>query len=364
MRGRVALFVLLVVLAGCMGLGDDESSIPDGEAAKQGYDSLKSVEGTIEIRTSAGENDSNVTVHSVIRPKQEMARQEFLSPPGQAGDITVTNGSVTWIYNATRNDVTRFTLDNDSAANSSQATFVERVFGNLSESEEDAVIVAPVRPIAPFDGDSRGGSTTTGLFGPETQSVTLTYLGTETIAGRETHGVRLTPTNASESDAPPTDGSEGNAAQHVENATYWFDAEYFHPLRTETMVRVDGEVTRTTQVYRNVSFNVNPDPATFQFDPPANATVRSGPEPATFDSAAAAAANVSFAAADADPPERFDFETAVLTRLGNRTTVAVQYTNGTDFLAISSRRPPFEGRDNVCCSLLPVLAATGGGDHR
>lgn len=353
MRGRVALLVLLIVLSGCLGLGGDGSSVPDRATAEEGYASLESVEGTIEIRTDGRNNDS-MTVHSVMRPDQGMVRQEFLSPPEQAGDITVTNGSVTWVYNATRNDVTRFTLQNESAANSNQAALVERVFGNLSESEEDEIIVAPMRPIAPFDTDSEGGSTTAGVFGPGTQSVTLTYLGTETIAERRTHGVRMTPTNASGSDAPPTNGSERDTAQYVENATYWFDAEYFYPLRAETTVRIDGEVTRTTQVYRNVTFNVEPEPGTFQFDPPANATVRSGPEPTSFDSVAAAAANVDFAVADADPPERFSFETAVLTRLGNRTTVAVRYTNGTDVLAVSSRRPASGGDGGERVSLGPV----------
>jgi outer membrane lipoprotein-sorting protein len=353
MRGRVALFVLLAVLAGCMGLGDDESSVPDGEMAEQGYESLVSVEGTIEIRTVGAENDS-VTVRSVRRPREGMVRQEFIAPPSRAGDVTVSNGSVTWIYNATTNEATRFTIENGSVPSTNQTTFLRGVFDNLSTSAEGSVIAAPLQPIAPADGDTEGGSTVTGFFGQDTRPVNLTYLGTETIAGREAHGVGLTPINETGDDDTPTDDSGERVTQHIENVTYWFDAEYFHPLRIETTVRVDGEITRSTRVYQNVSFNVDPDPGTFRFDPPANATVRSGPEPTTLNSTAAAAESVSFRVADGDPPERFEFETAVVTRLENRTTVTIQYADGTDILAVSSQRPPFEETEGERVSLGPV----------
>jgi outer membrane lipoprotein-sorting protein len=356
MRGRVVLFVLLVVLSGCMGLGGDESSAPDGETAAQGYDSLESVEGTVEIRTVVDsdpttDNDTT-TIHSVRRPGEGLVRQEFISPSGRAGDVTASNGSVTWIYNATTNEVLRFTIGNESAANTSLATLVERVFGNLSTSEEDAAIVAPLRPIARSSSDTQTGSATTGFFGGGTQRVNLTYLGTETIAERQTHRVRLTPTNASEDSTSTSD--TGGIAQHIQNVTYWFDAEYFHPLRTETVVRIDGNVTRSVQAYRNVTFNTDPDPETFQFDPPANATVRSSPAPRSFDSVAAASETVDFAVADPDPPEGFAFETAQVLRSENRTTLSVRYSDGTDSFAVSSQRPPFDGREGERVSLGPV----------
>ena len=346
MRRRIALFVLLVVLSGCLGVGGDDSSPPDADAAAQGYASLESVEGTVEIRTTGAENDS-VTVHIVRRPKERMVRQEFISPSNQAGDVTVSNGSVTWIYNTSLNEVTRFNI-NETASNTSQGSFIREVFSNLSTSEESSVVAAPLRPIAPVEGSAESGSVATGFFGSSSQPADLRYLGTETIAEREAHGVRITPANASESTTTPANGA---AAQHVDNVTYWFDAEYFHPLRTETTVEVDGEVTRSTRVYRNITFNVDPKSETFQFEPPANATVRSGPEPETFDSAAAAAERVNFPVADTDPPDRFEFDTAVVTRFDNRTTVSVQYSDRTDDLVVGSRRPPFEERAGERVSL-------------
>jgi outer membrane lipoprotein-sorting protein len=351
MRRCVALAVLVVVLSGCSGLGGDGSNVPDGETAAQGYDSLESVEGTIEFRTVGRETNTNSTVRTLRRPADGTFRQEFLSPPEQAGDVTVSNGSVTWIYNATGNEVTRLTVENESAIGTDQGTFVKRVFGNLSTTEEGSAIVAPLRPIPGSSGETRGESAMIGPFGSSTQPVNLTYLGTETIAERRTHGIRLTPINSSDDGTAPANAS---APRYVENTTYWFDAEYFYPLRTATTLRIDGAITRSVRVYRNVTFDVDIEPGTFRFDVPANATVRSGPTTVSFDSVAAAAENVSFAVADPDPPGEFDLETVDLTRFGNRTTVSVRYSDGTDFLTVSSQRPPFEGREGDPVSLGPV----------
>ena len=356
MRRRVAVLSLLLVLSGCSGLGGG-SSAPDGETAAQGYDSLGSVEGTVEIRTTGVNGDSTAdddttTIHSIRRPREGMVRQEFLSPSRRAGDVTASNGSVTWVYNATTNEALRFTIENESAANTSLAPLVGRVFGNLSTSEEDTSVVAPLRPVARQSGDTRTGSATTGLFGVGTQRVNLTYLGTETVAERRTHGVRLTPTNESENGRSANE--TGSVVQNIQNVTYWFDAEYFHPLRTETVVRVGGNVTRSVRVYRNVTFNTDPDPETFQFDPPANATVRTGSAPRSFESVAAASDTVDLAVADPDPPEGFTLETVQVLSFSNRTTVSVRYSDGTGTLTIASQRPPFDGREGERVSLGPV----------
>jgi outer membrane lipoprotein-sorting protein len=221
MRNGVGLFLLfvLVVSAGCSGLSPADTDVPTGSEARDGYATFQSVEGTVEYRYQSAEDTSNTTVRVVKRPKQRMTRQEFLSPPDLAGDETVTNGSVYWLYDASENTVTRTSLGESTPSNTSNVEFVQQVFSNLTGSGDDSVVTDPPLPVGPLStGGDSPGVTTADVVGPT--QFTVEYAGTETVAGRPTHAVELAPVNGTGVDTP---------GSYIENATYWFDAEYFSP---------------------------------------------------------------------------------------------------------------------------------------
>jgi outer membrane lipoprotein-sorting protein len=329
MGDRVALlFVVLLAFAGCSALQPGDAGVPTGTEASEGYAALESVEGTVEYRDQSAASAS-MSVRLLTRPKRGMTRQEVRGPPSLAGDVTVSNGSVTWLYDASENAVTRVSLDGLTLSNTGTSEFVRRVFSNLTGSGERSVVADPPLPVGPLSARGGSGTTTADLAGPTRLAVE--YLGTKTVAGRRTHGVEIDPIDA-------TDGSLGG---YVENATYWFDAEYFYPLRTTTVIAIDGDRMRTTRLYRSVTFNAGVTAATFQYDPPPDATVRTPPETRTrtFGSVAGAAANVDFDLPDPEVPSGFDLAEARVSRVENRTTVAARYTNATRELTVSVGHP-------------------------
>jgi outer membrane lipoprotein-sorting protein len=344
---HLVFLISLVSLAGCGGL-QPADDVPTGQDAVDGHAALEAIEGTVEYRYKSAETVSNTSVSVVKRPKQGMTRQEFLAPPRLAGDITVTNGSIYWIYDASKNVATRTALGTSGPVNTSDAVFTQRLFSNLTGSSSEPVVADPPLPVGPLSVTADGpAATPVDLVGPS--EFVIEYAGTETVADRRTHVIKLDPVNATNEEP----------GAYVKNATYWFDAEYFHPLKTTSVLTIGGERTRVTRLYRNVTFNPDIASTRFQFDPPPNATVetQSVPRPKTFDTAAGAAESVNFGVARPDVPPGYDLQTARVSRFRNRTTVSLQHGNGTHELSAVTRNPPLDtGPDGQTVSIGPVNA--------
>jgi outer membrane lipoprotein-sorting protein len=328
----VAITLFVLVLAGCAGLTAD-TAVPTGADATEGYAELTAVSGTVEYRFDSDGSTTNTTVRVERVPGESKVRQRVVAPPARAGQLTVSNGSVSWLYNDTTNTATRITLPKraNGSTLSSNRELVETVFGNLSEARENRTVAVSPLPMVPTSGAVPSAPASVDI-GVATRT-NASYLGTETVAGRRAHGVTLRPVGEDR------DGIGG----HLRRATYWFDAEYFYPLRTETVIGVDGDVTRMTRAYQSVTFNAEVEPGTFTFDPPADATVETPAEPRTFDTVAGAAEQVEFDAPEPHPPAGFDLETARVAAVEGRTTLALRYANGSHTFSVSKRRPPLEG---------------------
>ncbi|WP_330989847.1 LolA family protein [Salarchaeum sp. III] len=344
----VGLVLVLVTLAGCGGLQTAED-IPTGDEARTGYAELDGVAGTVEYRYNSTETSSVTRASVITRPDAGVTRREILAPAQLTGDITVTNGSVYWRYDASANTATRTSLGASGPVNTSNAGFVRSVFANLTSSGTGSLVADPALPVGPLNINGEEGSQTAIEFMGETK-FDVEYAGTETVAGRQTHVVELGHVNAT------GDG----LSTYVENATYWFDAEYFLPLKVTTTLSIDGERTRAIKRYTNVTFPGDLGSERFQFTPPANATVetQSVPRPATFETAAAAARRVSFDVATPTVPPGYDLETARVSQFQNRTTVSLTYENATSEFSVVTRNPPISALDGRTVSLGPVNATT------
>lgn len=325
---------LLLVLAGCTGLQQSESVVPTGQQAQDGYDALQSISGTVEYHYVSNETTSSAVVDVVKVPKEQNARQEYRSPARLAGDVTVSNGSMVWLYDESENTVTKMSVGDVNFSETRTTEFVRRVFANVTASSDTAIVANPVLPVGPVGTTSgESGITNADLGGPT--KLAVEYLGRKTVAGRETVGVKLTPVS---------DESEDGLSKYIENVTYWFDAEYFVPLETTTVVAINGEVTRNNRVYRNVTFNTGVSADEFSFEPPANATVTTPPKTrtTTFDTVAGATENVSFDVATLEAPAGYTLDEARVTRVRNHTTVSIAYSNATNEVTVSTRTPSLD----------------------
>lgn len=248
--------------------------IEEAAAAYEGYDSFTARQ--ITTATVDG-NASNATAR-VFYERPDRTRVEYLGPSPQAGTIVVSNGSQALIYNATNNTVQRF--DQPRLAGTG---------GGFFDS-----IVRSLR------------------------ALNATYRGTETVDGRETY---VLTAQSSERPGP-------NLSQ-----TFYLDTETYFPVQQRSAVTLtqDGETveTDTTTTYANVTLNPDLPADTFEFDPPAGATVvESAIEVDSYDSVAAAQETVEFRIREPSYlPAGYEFDRTAVFRFGNASNAILNYVN-------------------------------------
>ncbi|WP_323171299.1 DUF2092 domain-containing protein [Natrialba sp. PRR66] len=182
----------------------------------------------------------------------------------------------------------------------------------------------------------------------------LTYDGTDTVDGRETHRIDAVPTGTGLSDdadgraiellvgetvyriplggssdtdasAESENGSENGTENETETTddeldgeelavsrTVWIDDEFSYPIKEQDVVR-DGDGTllhRLTVTYEDLAINDGLDPDTFVYEPPEDAEVGTlGDEPeGIYESREAAATTVPYEIPDPDVPDAYELD--------------------------------------------------------
>ena len=314
-----AAVAVLLITSGCGGIrafGGDTPSPPDDDVAAE-FDELETLSAT-RISTVRTGNETNRT-RTTVRIDFEEPRRQYLSildPAGRAGDVMVTNESVSLFYDASGNTVTRVPLA-DGPTSIDRGQYYARIVaaargGEQVENPSGGVSPLPVVP----------ATSTTPEVRHTIEAYDVTYLGTDSVAGRTTHGFRLTAASAAAVDF---------------NRTLWLDAEYYYPLRTNQTVHLRNETYHSETRVENVTFDADLPEGTFEFDVPEDATVETRDDTRTFDSPAALRENASMAVPDPEVPDGFEFEAARL--FGNDSTrMSIQYgsADGTLFVSKSS----------------------------
>ena len=282
----VGLAVLLVT-SGCLSgpLGSDLTTDQIGERIEQKYAEIDSYEANVTTTISGAGMNQTTVMHTVAKPKARMMRTEYTSPDSMAGDLVVSNGSAMWMYDANENTAQNLDISGLELPTTPQ-------YGQLVEQFTDQ-----------YD---------------------ITQKGTATIAGRDTYVLELTPKNNTE---------------FAMNGTVWIDTERWFPVKTELSMSVQNETTTVTTVYRNLTFNTGVPNSTFEYEPPADATVETTTLPSiqTYDSRDAAAQNVSYALPEPDVPESFGLDQVSVTRSEGNVSVSLQYANETSSLSVMKR---------------------------
>lgn len=253
-RRLSVLFCLFVVvtLAGCT-FAWTSTDEPDPEALwEQTFvydDRLEDVHGERTNEVVADGVTTAETVYVQERPFVDYRSAVLESPRSDRnGDVYVSNGTMTWWYDAETNAASYFRPDDPFSSEEVR----EARAGQASEQRD---------------------------------LVTLEYDGTETVADREAHVLLVETRNESVTDGigllvgdvefvyalETVDPAEELV---VAEARIWLDAEYGYPLKEKVVFGVPGEEPyRYTERFEEISFNEGLEDDRFAFEPPPNATV-------------------------------------------------------------------------------------------
>lgn len=281
----VAVVIVLVVTAGCLGAigsGDDpadgDEDLPDADAllenATSAEASIETVQGEQTVTITDGD-ESVATTHEVWQRGTDQYRAEVVdSDDPEPIDVTVTDGNTTWLYDADENEALQATFDFD-------------------ESDQEA-----------FDEEF-----VEGLYADMDAEVT----GTDTVADRETYVLELE--------------ADGEDAVY-ESATLWIDQETNYPLKQETETSL-GEMTTTVE-FESVTFDEPIDDEVFTFEVPEDATVRDFDDFTfeQYDDIESADAVVPFELPEPEVPDEYALETAMVTENMVGWSASLQYAEG------------------------------------
>ncbi len=192
---KLALVILALLLLGCTQQGLTAEEI--AKEMQKRYESIKDMSGEFVVTTNYGGEEET------YRAKFWMKGEKYRGDDGKT--LTVSNGSVMWIYDREKNEAVRMSFSGEKPQ---------------------------------FD----YGMIIKGLM----DSYNVRLLGEEKIDSRDCYVIEAEP-------------KAGGAKMKM-----WVDKEFWYPLRTEMSV----EGIKTVVEYRNVSFNTGLSDDLFEFSPP------------------------------------------------------------------------------------------------
>jgi outer membrane lipoprotein-sorting protein len=313
MTRRALLAVALAALAvsaGCgslpsLGGGDTAPSPPDEDVAAA-FDDIETIQATQVSRLESGNTTNRTRARTTIRLGDTV--QQFtrvLAPDDRAGNVQAVNETRVVIYDAGENNVTVVPRTDTTRVESG-----EYYASIVAAARNDSTVSPPSQGVSPLPvvpRTSTPGQSTAG----DIEGFTVEYLGTDEVAGRTTHGFRLTP------------ASEG--AVNV-TRTYWLDSEFYYPLRTTYTGEFGNETYHGENHLENVTFNAEVAESTFDWQPPSDATVDDVDlSTERYESLAALRDGTDIAIPDPDLPEGYAFQRAQ-TYNSNFSQLSVAYT--------------------------------------
>ncbi|MEY7848825.1 DUF4367 domain-containing protein [Natrarchaeobius sp. A-rgal3] len=296
-KGAAIGVALLLVLAGCTAApitGDDVDAAEVVEKVEQRHDEIEDVHGVQQTTVDDGEEVTTTTAEVWEKPPNQY-REEVLSSTAdytEEGDTTVADGTQVWSYTADDDTVRTFEFEDDAALGAT---------GFEDEELVDEYLEA-------FD---------------------VEYDGTETVADREAHVLRLTPSE---------DGDE-NVAEVYDEIVLWIDDEYWYPLKQQAEMDTEEHSMAVTITFEEIEFNAGVEDDRFAFDPPEDAEVVSLEDITTeeFETLEDASEAAPFDVAEPDVPEGYALDRASVTDDGTGgVTVTATYTDADgEYLSLS-----------------------------
>lgn len=329
----VAIVALVTAFAGIVWSIGDESrqDEPDFGRASVQVATLDGLNATVRTTIDRGTETYQSVERVSLRPDRGAVRSVDVSEQSGRGELSVSNGSVLWLFDRERNAVTKIELTDVDDRTPSRIDQLQVLFEQLNRTGEatDAGSPRTTPGIEPLPAVPHAGAEPTGTAAPATADgagmYEVTVNGTATVAGRETYVVDVTKTE-----------TNGTAFVEEYSQTLWVDSKWFYPLQQRTTWVADGDRTTITTTYENVTFNPGLTDETFRFDPPADATVSEPdvPDTDTYDSVNALHSDAEMTVPEPELPPSFELAYASRTE-GRVRGVGLQYVNATAGLSVS-----------------------------
>jgi len=321
----VCLLCVVTVLAGCTAMSGDEE-LPDSDEIEETYSSLDAYSATFVFNSSSETPERIERVgptrtegELIVRPGAGELYREVESRNGSNSQITVSNGTVAWVYEGSANRARRLEIGRTDSQRRQLRQIVTRINRNGSEGESGSPL-----PIVPIGiGNGLGGGTDPGSTAGLDVSTTAAYEGTETVEGREAHVLRVESTDESEVRG---------------RWTYYLDTEWYVTLRSTSNITADGKQLRTSFRLQNVTFDPEVPADQFEFTPPDNATI-TGPKTdiGRYESREQLVEVTDLRVPDPDVPSEFEFEAARRSLSDSAESISLRYTSDVATLLVSRR---------------------------
>ena len=279
----VLMVLVAVLFTGCVSQVSEMTAdqIADRMNAKQ--ESIKDFSARMVMTLSFG-GETTTTQVLMMTKHPDKSRFEYIEPAELAGMVMVTNGSMMWMYDPAKNQVTKM---------------------ELRETE-----------CGPFDMDY------TEIIRNLLNETDLSYKGTESVNGRGAYVLNITPRDETE------------LVQDITNIRAWVDCENWMLLGME-MYDPDGNLAVKAE-YRDVTFNTGIPDSEFVLRVPEDAVVVEEsfedrmPQEMTLEGAE------NYLSFDLKIPSYLpdgcEFDHAVVF---GKNRVSLMYTNGSELLHIS-----------------------------
>lgn len=295
-RALVCLLVV-VVLAGCAGLFENDPDLANGEEAARQFDSLDSYNATVTLEFTTDNETTVWTGRQVVAPGTGKFYERLEGPNGT--EIAVSNGDSTWLYTPGSDKAQR--LDHGGIDETIVAEI--RAVVAAAHAEKASNSDGSIR-LLPFVPQFRDGSEAT-QSGPSH----VAHEGTETVAGRDAHVLTV---------------------DHVDDdytVRHYLDTEYYVPLKTTGRFTGGEESMSYTLTYEDIEFEPDLPPDLFEFTPPEDASVQESPfEEDEFPTPAALEAEASMTVPEPEVPPGFSLSDAERVVPGAE-TVELTYTS-------------------------------------
>ncbi|WP_199725564.1 hypothetical protein [Haloarcula sp. Atlit-7R] len=301
---HVLVIVALITVSGCSAIrisSSGDEGLPSEDEAADRYATLDTVNATVTtVRTRNEKTTTIVTqkrerVHSFAYFERviSVTRAEETRPPrvGEDGFI-IANGSTLVSYDPESNELHRMSLQtNDSATETTHPELLAAAKNNRPVSQSTPTPGISPLPVVPQKDESGENSSSAYRGG----NVTVVYNGTETVDGRKTYRLELTPVSERIS---------------LQSQTLWLDSEYLFPIKRHTEFVANGDAYEYTVTYQNITFNPTFEPGTFQLE---SQEVPDGAQQIqfnTYESRAALANAASLPVPNPDIPAGFELAVA------------------------------------------------------
>lgn len=323
-----ALVLVAVVAVGLWSAGPaGGGGTPTVDAnVSERYDAFGALSAT---RTTVIERNGTVSsraVHSAtLVPGTGKQRLRLTDSSADRYSLRISNGSALWLHERDRNRVIRIPLTGPSRTAGS-ADRVRRLLVRAglmpSQAAGEPPAVEPL-PVVPQERGQPPRRATAGYA--------VSYVGNESIGGRETYEIEVTP-------------RADSAATYRQ--TVWVDAERLYPLKRQTVWRDDGVRTELTTTYTDVSFDATAEPGTFRPDIGPNTSVETAdtPETTVYHRRDALAANTSLRVPDPELPPSYE-QTYATRTTGGVNGVGLRYVNRTSEITVSMYNYTYEPTD-------------------